>query len=159
MGKSLSKQSWHISEKIRQVDELLTNSVNRKLVREVHPEICFWGLNGGKSMNYYKRTPEGFDERLGVIRKVYRECDKLVDDALNTYKKSDVNDDDILDALVAAVTARFGFNELKTIPEVPEHDEMGLPMEIVYYTPADKILKIEDAFLDMLREVVHEIKC
>jgi hypothetical protein len=29
----------------------------------------------------------------------------------------------------------------------------------VYYTPADKILKIEDAFLDMLREVVHEIKC
>jgi predicted RNase H-like nuclease len=76
--------------------------VNRKFVREVHPEICFWGLNGGKSMNYYKRTPEGFDERLSVIRRVYRECDELVDDALRKYKKRDVNKDDILDALVAA---------------------------------------------------------
>ena len=73
-GKYISKQSWFISGRIRQMDALLTNSVNRKFVREVHPEICFWGLNGGNSMKHYKRTPEGFDERLGVIRKVYWEC-------------------------------------------------------------------------------------
>jgi predicted RNase H-like nuclease len=109
--------------------------MNRKLVREVHPEICFWGLNGGKSMNYYKRTPEGLYERLEVIRRVYKECEVLVDDALWKYKKSDVKKDDILDALVAAVTARCGFKGLKTIPDAPEHDETGLPMEIVYYLP------------------------
>jgi predicted RNase H-like nuclease len=138
-GKYISKQSWFISSRIRQVDELLANSMNRKQVREVHPEICFWGLNCGKSMNYYKRTQEGFDERLSVIRKVYRECDELVDGALRIYKKSDVNRDDILDALVAVVTARFGFNALKTIPDVPEYDEMGIPMEMVYYSPEYKI--------------------
>lgn len=134
-GKYISKQSWFISGRIRQVDELLTNSVKRKSVREVHPEICFWGFNGGKSMNHYKRTPEGFDERLSVIRNVYKKCDELVDDALDKYKKRDVNRDDILDALVAAVTARCGFKALKTIPDVPEHDEIGLPMEMVYCSP------------------------
>ncbi len=133
-GKYISKQSWFISSRIRQVDELLVNSVNRKFVREVHPEICFWGLNGRKSMDYYKRTPEGFDERLSVIRKVYGESDELVDNALREFKRSDVDKDDILDALVAAVTARSGFNALKTIPAVPESDEVGLPMEMVYYT-------------------------
>lgn len=139
-GKNISKQSWFISGRIRQVDELITNSVNRKLVREVHPEICFCGLNGGNSMKHYKRTPEGFDERLSVIRKVYSKCDELVDDALREYKRNDVNKDDILDSLVAAVTAKFGFNSLKTIPNAPEHDETGLPMEVVYYTPEGKIL-------------------
>lgn len=140
-GKHISKQSWFISSRIRQVDELLTNSVKRKFVREIHPEICFWSLNDRKSMNYYKRTPEGFEERLSVIRKVYSECDELVDDALNEYKRRDLSEDDILDALVAAVTARYGFNALKTIPDTPELDETGLPMEMVYYTPEGKILK------------------
>jgi predicted RNase H-like nuclease len=142
-GRHLSKQSWFITKKIRQVDELLVNSMNRKLVREVHPEICFWGLKGGKSMNYYKRTPEGSYERLEVIRRVYKECDGLVDGALRKYKKSDVKKDDILDALVAAVTARCGFKALKTIPDAPEHDETGLPMEIVYYLLTQDISKYE----------------
>jgi len=133
-GRNLSKQSWFISDKIKQVDELLINSIKyRKLVREIHPEICFWGLNGRKSMKYYKKTSEGFNERLDVIRKVFGECDELVDRVLLKYKKSDVINDDVLDALVAAVTARFGFNALNTIPDAPEYDEMGLPMEIVYY--------------------------
>jgi predicted RNase H-like nuclease len=136
-GKYISKQSWFISSRIRQVDNLLTTTVNRKFVREVHPEICFWGLNGGKSMNHYKRSPEGFDERLSVIRKVYDECNEPVDDALQKYKRSDLNKDDILDALVASVTARCGFNSLKTIPVAPEYDEIGLPMEMVYCLPND----------------------
>ena len=68
-------------------------------------------------------------------------CDELVDDALSKYKKSDVNKDDILDSLVAAVTAKCGFDSLRTIPDAPEHDETGLPMEMVYYTPDGKILK------------------
>jgi predicted RNase H-like nuclease len=132
-GRYLSKQSWFISLKIRQVDELLAYSLNRKLIREIHPEICFWSLDGRRSMDYSKRTPEGFYERLEVIQKIYGKCDGLIDNALRKYKKSEVSKDDILDALVAAVTAKCGFKALKTIPETPEHDETGLPMEIVYY--------------------------
>ena len=43
--------------------------------------------------------------------------------------------DDILDALVAAVTARVDHDRLKTIPDCPPKDCKGLPMEMVYYKP------------------------
>jgi len=135
-GKFLSKQTLAISKKIREVDELLKTSLKyRKLVREIHPEICFWALNGKKSMTNKKSLPAGFHERLDVIRKVYGGCDELVKDALSKFNKSDVADDDILDALIGAVTAKFGMKPLKTIPDDPERDEMGLPMEMVYCLP------------------------
>lgn len=133
-GRKLSKQSWFISNKIKQVDDLLTNSLASRKLREVHPEICFWGLNRRKSMKYKKKTPEGFDERLDVIRNVYKECDELVEEVLSKYKRYEVAKDDVLDALIGAVTARFGFNSLKTIPVAPEYDEKGLPMEMIYCT-------------------------
>lgn len=124
-----------ILPKIRQVDELLRNSESaRKVVREVHPEVCFWGLNGKKSMKYSKRKSEGFNERLKVIKKINARCDELVNETLK-HKGFGVSRDDILDALCAAVTAKYGFNELKTLPEAPEHDIFGLPMEMVYYRP------------------------
>lgn len=41
--------------------------------------------------------------------------------------------DDILDALVAALTAKRGYKlGLKAIPEIPEYDSKGLPMRMVY---------------------------
>lgn len=86
-------------------------------------------------MNYYKRTDEGFNERLGVIHRVHSTCQELVDAALLKYAKKDVARDDILDALAAAVTAKYGFGKFRTIPEIPEKDARGLPMEMVYYIP------------------------
>jgi len=38
-----------------------------------------------------------------------------------------------LDALVAAVTAKIGFNRFLTIPEIPPVDSKGLRMEMVYF--------------------------
>ena len=52
-------------------------------------------------------------------------------DALDTYKRKDVAADDILDALVGAVTAMH-LPAIKTLPENPVKDEEGLAMEIVY---------------------------
>ena len=52
-------------------------------------------------------------------------------DALNTYKRKDVAADDILDAMVGAVTAMH-YPGIKTLPEEPIKDEEGLAMEIVY---------------------------
>ena len=42
-------------------------------------------------------------------------------------------DNDILDALVAAVTALLGKQSLLTMPGKPEVDLRGLPMEMAYY--------------------------
>jgi len=86
-------------------------------------------------MEYKKSRTEGFNERLDVIRNVYGGCEELVKDALSKFKRCDVAKDDVLDALIGAVTARFGYNSLKTIPDAPERDEMGLPMEMVYFLP------------------------
>jgi predicted RNase H-like nuclease len=40
----------------------------------------------------------------------------------------------VLDALIAAVTARRGTEGCSTLPEAPPTDERGLPMRIVYPT-------------------------
>ena len=47
----------------------------------------------------------------------------------------DIARDDILDALVAAVVARHGHGKLQSVPNVPQKDPKGLPMEMVYYLP------------------------
>ena len=47
MGKSLSAQAHAICTKIAEVDQLLLMSpALRHRVREVHPEVCFWAING-----------------------------------------------------------------------------------------------------------------
>jgi predicted RNase H-like nuclease len=46
-GKGLSKQSFALLEKIRQVDGLMTPALQNR-VREIHPEVSFWALNGKK---------------------------------------------------------------------------------------------------------------
>ena len=53
------------------------------------------------------------------------------EEALNTYKRKDVAREDILDAMVGAVTA-MQFPNIKTLPPSPLVDETGLAMEIVY---------------------------
>ena len=62
-GKKITKQVWNILGKIREVDALLqSRSELRKVVREVHPEVCFRELVG-RSMVYRKARVAGRDER------------------------------------------------------------------------------------------------
>lgn len=55
--------------------------------------------------------------------------------ALSKYRRKDVARDDILDALVASVIAKLSFQKgLRSIPEIPEKDSQGFPMQVVYAT-------------------------
>jgi predicted RNase H-like nuclease len=130
-GRGLSQQSFAILPKIKEVDEFLLAEGSKYNIREMHPEVCFWALNGGRPMNYNKKKAEGFDERLTLLRKYAPKIDKVVDEMLHTYKRKEVAKDDILDAAVGAVTLRYA-KELKTIPEHPEVDDNGVKMEMVY---------------------------
>ena len=81
-GRGLSRQSWAIVPKIRQVDRLLRSRpewIGR--VREVHPDLSFQAF--------------------------------------------------AVDALAAALTG-VGGAPLRTIPETPERDAAGIPMEMVF---------------------------
>ena len=134
-GRALSKQTFNIIPKIREVDNFVrSESYNprKKIIREVHPEVCFWGLNGCSEMRYNKKAALGISERMEVLSAYIKDVNKIFDKTRTRYKKNQVADDDIIDALVCAVTALFN-ESFSTFPLVPETDSYGIPMEIVYY--------------------------
>jgi predicted RNase H-like nuclease len=131
VGRKLSTQSWAIVPKIREVDDYMRSQELQGKVREMHPEVAFWALNDRKPLQYGKKKQEGAEERLGILTRFLPSVRDCYENALNTYKRKDVTADDILDALVGAVTAMH-FPGIKTLPENPIKDEEGLAMEMVY---------------------------
>ena len=136
-GKGISKQAFAIAPKIAQVDKVLRcrDSNATPKVREVHPEVCFWALNKGCAMKCNKKSKSGEEERIRVLKQFEPRTCKIYRKACRRFVGGGVAKDDILDALVAAVTARRGHERLKTIPDCPPKDCKGLPMEMVYYKP------------------------
>lgn len=133
IGKKLSQQAFAITPKIREVNNYLAaNQPSGYLVREIHPEVCFWGLNNQQPMRYAKKRLSGFEERLDVLHKFIPNIHSIVDGPLNKYARSMVARDDILDALVGLVVASTSDEKLKTMPPKPKMDLRGLPMEMVY---------------------------
>lgn len=129
-GKSLSVQTWNITPLIRDVDEVLNEYEGaRGTVREAHPELCFWALNGGETVETKKQTEEGYQERLGILEEADPEAREATDRAVERYGGTGVGKDDIADAVALVVTAR---GELETVPEEPPTDDSGLPMEMVF---------------------------
>ena len=133
IGVKLTIQTWNISAKIREVDRLLRNKKQARCrIRESHPELCFWALAGGHPMVYSKKKPQGFSERYSILKKIYPETKAIVDNALQRFMRKDLARDDILDAIVLAVSAKLSFTSIRSVPSNPPRDNKGLPMEIVY---------------------------
>ena len=135
-GKGLTKQAFAIARKIREVDEFLrSDSRGRGLVREVHPEVLFWALNGRRPMTVRKSRVAGRVERLAVLGRYLPDSAAIVEKAMVDRNGHGYDRDDVIDALAAAVTASLGFRRLKTLPARPPRDAYGLPMEMVYWEP------------------------
>ncbi len=130
-GKRLIRQSYTITSKIKEVDDFIISTGLQGKFREMHPEVCFWALNNYESMKFRKKRFVGFEERKFILKKYFSNTDKLIQEARAKYLKKELADDDILDALVGAISARF-YKNLKQLPEFPELDEKGIKMEIVY---------------------------
>ena len=138
--RGISAQSFGIVRKIIEVDNALTrNNVGSPVpIREIHPEICFWALKGGKEMKHKKNVTglKGINKRLKVLKRLCIEpnVENIYYAALGKYLRKHVDHDDILDALVAAVTAKIHCREPKRrrVLESPKPDSKGLPMEMVY---------------------------
>ena len=131
--RKLSRQAFAIVPKIKEVNEYLAANRNSSVVvREVHPELCFWGLNGGVAMQYAKKKRVGYNERLQLLQKFLPNAEALVQDALKNHRRSAVARDDIIDALVALITGCTADDKLLSLPAKPPLDLHGLTMEIVY---------------------------
>ena len=134
MGVKLTIQTWNISTKIVEVDRFLRNNkLAQHRFRESHPELCFRSLAGGHPMAYSKKRPQGFSERYSILKKHYPKTKAIVDNALERFMRKDLARDDILDAIVLAVSAKFPLTSIRNVPSNPPRDSKGLPMEIVYF--------------------------
>lgn len=130
----LSVQTLCILPKIRQVDTFLRNHGDaRSRVRETHPELCFWALNGGKAMVDPKKSEQGLEERIELLRSIRADARDIFEHARTKYPRKLVEKDDIVDALACAVTAMMCREKASILPANPEIDSKGLPMEIVYH--------------------------
>lgn len=127
-GKKLSKQSFALLRKIRQVDDLMAPPLQQR-VREIHPEISFWAINNKKPIQQNKKTVPGQARRHRLLHDIFGNVDIVLAYAPNSGYVMD----DALDALVAAWTAsQTIIGEAGTLPEEPEYDSRGLRMEIVH---------------------------
>lgn len=125
----ISKQSYNICNKIREVDELMDERLQCR-VREAHPELVFMELNQGAPVMENKKTPEGKRIRRELLANAGFSTDELLQ---FDVKKSQAAEDDIIDAAAVCTAAmRWANGQLKRVPEAPDRDDRNLIMEIVY---------------------------
>jgi predicted RNase H-like nuclease len=132
----LSVQAFSIAPKIGQVDRIMVHRREGDIpkIREVHPEVCFWALHGA-AMRHSKKTPIGREERLQVLEVELPNAIDIYNNAIGRFLRKDVARDDIIDALVAAVTAlrpKDGV-PLQTLPEKSPLDPRDIHMEMVFW--------------------------
>jgi len=125
-GRGLSQQAWGIASKIKQVDDAITSDC-QQWAFEVHPEVCFWALAGERPMAHGKKTKAGVCERLDLLRPVFPDIKRHLQN-----RRGSVGRDDLLDAAVAAWTAlRICRGEARCVCEAAR-DERGLESTIWY---------------------------
>ena len=133
-NRSISIQSWNISKKIKELDGFLISQKKNKLtIKESHPEFCFVNLNNNNPLIHSKKTNEGYNERLSILIRNSEGIEMVVKKSIEKFKKEKVKKDDILDSIVLALTSKYWQkNGSRTITQIPEKDEMGIPFEIYY---------------------------
>ena len=160
-GMSVSAQAFGILRKVAEVDQLFqANDTARRIVRETHPEVCFSALNG-RPMDFKKKHGWGFRDRVDVLDRHFGDrASKAIEDASRwcfahrgrkgfggrcCRKMHSVGGDDLVDAMVCAVTAWLILRDkgsARALPhcEPPRNDvaDRPDPPEIVYAVPSTK---------------------
>ena len=128
-GKKISKQTFGILPRIRNVDILVRESPTLiNSVFEVHPEVSFVHWNHCRPLLHPKKSGFGFMERIKMVERVFGSSPH---DVRAEVPRKQVSDDDILDAFAALWTAqRIHDGTAVSVSDVEEQDEFGLPMQM-----------------------------
>jgi predicted RNase H-like nuclease len=120
----VSRQLWHLGPKIMEVDAFVRAHPARD-IREVHPELVFLALNGGKSLPPKKSDAGDTLRRRLVKRAGFCDIDRWLTEArIGTGAKRD----DVLDACAVAIAA---YEPSGSLPEASMPlDEFQLAMRI-----------------------------
>ena len=130
--RKVSKQLFNIAPKIREVDEAL-RATPRAVPRvfEVHPELAFWRLNGGRALTEPKKVKSRPYEPGLALRRRLLMAAGLPADAVNAPPPKGAAADDLVDALAcAAIARRIHAGDAQPFPDPPPHDAFGLAMAI-----------------------------
>jgi predicted RNase H-like nuclease len=125
----LSKQTWNICPKIKELDELLRSEPDLKeSLLEAHPEIAFSRLNQNQPLRYSKKTLEGRQERINLLMDAFDpvSINELIIVAKSSYPKLV---EDILDASSLVGLLMIPGKKLEFLGE-SNRDRYGLPMQI-----------------------------
>jgi predicted RNase H-like nuclease len=130
--RKVSKQLFNIAAKIREVDETLRGDPRLvERVREVHPELAFWRLNGGQPLTEPKKVKSRCYEPGLKLRRALLIAAGLPAAAVNAAPPRGAGPDDLLDGLAcAAVARRLHSHTARPFPDPPPRDAFGLPMAI-----------------------------
>ena len=126
-GSALTRQSFGLFPKLREVDELMTPE-RQRVVHEVHPELCFATMNGDGPLEVSKKKPEGQEVRIDLLHAAGFEVSGR---SVRRSAKGGAGRVDVLDAYAccwtAARIARGGAERLGGDSDV---DSRGLRMEM-----------------------------
>ena len=83
-------------------------------------------------MVHSKKKREGREERLRVLGRREPSARAFLEEVLSGTLRKDIGADDVLDALVALITAEAKAGKLTRLVGDPAEDLTGLPMEMLY---------------------------
>jgi predicted RNase H-like nuclease len=129
-GRGISAQAFGIYRKVAEVNGQMTPELQARVI-EVHPEICFWAMNGQQDVCASKHSGPGYLQRLALLKASIELPDIEWDNVESGVRGA--QPDDVLDAVAAAWTARKWVNgSFGRFPAVEELDAKGLRAEIIY---------------------------
>jgi len=126
-SKRCTRQAFMIFPKIREIDDLMkANTGLEKRVREVHPELAFWSMNGQTPLSFGKKSVLGRAERIALLK-----SEGISEHAILAPPPKGVKDDDKIDALAALIVAKYiAADRGRPFPEKPERDSHKIEIAI-----------------------------
>ena len=130
--RKVSKQLYNIAPKIREIDAILrADKTLVPRVFEVHPELAFWRLNGGRALDLPKKVKSRCYEPGLALRRGLLIAAGLPAAVVEAKPPKGAGRDDLIDALAcAAVARRLHAGTARPFPGPPPRDAYGLPMAI-----------------------------
>lgn len=128
-GQGMSRQSFGLLPKIRELDQLLTPASQQR-VYEAHPELAFCRL-AKHPLHSSKKTAAGYAERCQLLSSL-PVFPMLRDPYRNSgFRRTQVALDDFVDAAVLSwVAYGIACGQARRVPCYPACDRRGLRMEI-----------------------------
>jgi predicted RNase H-like nuclease len=130
--RKVAKQLFMIAPKMREVDACLrAEPAFAARVFEVHPEVAFWRLAGGRVLAEPKKVKGRCYEPGLSLRRGLLIAAGFAATLVGAPPPPGAGPDDLLDALAcAAIARRIDAGTARPFPDPPERDAFGLAMAI-----------------------------